>query len=39
MVIDELIPERSLEESKTLEELRRREREQAGFIEGLGRLH
>jgi len=33
MAIDDLIPERSLEDSKTLEELRRRERELADFIE------
>ena len=35
--IDDLIPERSLEESNTLEELRRRERELADFIECLRR--
>jgi PAS domain S-box-containing protein len=33
MATDDIIPERSLEESNTLEELRRRERELADFIE------
>jgi hypothetical protein len=33
IAIDDLIPERSLEESNTFEELRRREREPADFIE------
>jgi PAS domain S-box-containing protein len=33
MATDKIIPERSLEESQTLEELRRRERELADFIE------
>ena len=33
IAIDDLIPERSLEESNTFEELRRRERELADFIE------
>jgi hypothetical protein len=35
MAIDDLIPERSHEELNTLEELRRRERELADFIECL----
>ena len=33
MAIDDLIPDPSLEKSNTLEELRRRERELADFIE------
>ena len=37
MAIDDLIPERSHEELNTLEELRRREREMADFIECLRR--
>jgi hypothetical protein len=37
MAIDDSLPERSLEESNILEELRRRERESADFIECLRR--
>jgi hypothetical protein len=39
MAIDDLITERSLEESNNLEELRRREREPADFIECPVALH